>query len=110
MPDPVPKWNFKTPADSKISMKDLVTFTSVAAKMPSWFNFQVKPQVKGFKITMSKSGVVSSEASTNNKITSSQEKLLSKARPGTIILLEDITVRMPDGTTRRSKMTLRVTK
>ena len=23
MPDPVPKWNFKTPSDSKISMKDL---------------------------------------------------------------------------------------
>jgi len=110
MPDPVPKWNFKTPSDSKISMKELVTFTTVAAKMPSSFNFTVKPQVKGFTITMAKSGVVSSEKSTNNKITSAQEKLLRKARPGTLIILEDITVRMPDGTTRRSNMSLRVTK
>jgi gliding motility-associated protein GldM len=110
MPDPVPKWNFKTPSDSKIRMSELVEFTSVTTKMPDGFVFQIKPVVKGFTITMAKSGVVSSETSTNNKITSAQEKLLSKARPGTLIILEDIKVRMPDGTTRRSNMSLRVTK
>lgn len=110
MPDPVPKWNFKTPSDSKIRMNELVDFTSVTAKMPAGFVFQLKPVVTGFTITMSKSGVVSSEKSTTHKITSAQEKLLKKARPGTLIIIEDITVKMPDKSTRKSSMTLRVQK
>jgi hypothetical protein len=110
MPDPVPKWNFKTPSNSNISMDELIKNTDVTALMPTDFVFQVKPVVKGFTMTMAKSGVVSEEKSTNGKLTTAQEKLLSKARPGTLIILEDIKIRMPDGTTRRSNMSLRVTK
>jgi hypothetical protein len=109
IPDPVPWWGGKDPSDMLIKTTDILSFTAVVPKMPD-FAFQIKPVVKGFTITMSKDGVVSSEVSTNNKITSAQEKLLRKARPGTRLFFEDIKVRMPDKTTRILNLSLKVIK
>ena len=92
-----------------IKTSEILSFTAVVPKMPD-FAFQIKPEVIGFTITMSKDGVVSSEKSTNNKITSQQEKLLRKARPGTRLFFEDIKVRMPDKTTRILNLSLKVIK
>jgi gliding motility-associated protein GldM len=109
IPDPVPWWGGKDPSDMLIKTNEILSFTAVVPKMPD-FAFQIKPVVKGFTITMSKDGVVSSEVSTNNKITSAQEKLLRKARPGTRLFFEDIKVRMPDKTTRILNLSLKVIK
>ena len=109
IPDPVPWWGGKDPSDMLIKTNEILSFTAVVPKMPD-FAFQIKPVVKGFTITMSKDGVVSSEKSTNNKITSAQEKLLRKARPGTRLFFEDIKVRMPDKTTRILNLSLKVIK
>jgi gliding motility-associated protein GldM len=109
IPDPVPWWGGKDPSDMLIKTNEILSFTAVVPKMPD-FAFQIKPEVKGFTITMSKDGVVSSEVSTNNKITSAQEKLLRKARPGTRLFFEDIKVRMPDKTTRILNLSLKVIK
>lgn len=109
IPDPVPWWGGKDPSDMLIKTSEILSFTAVVPKMPD-FAFQIKPEVKGFTITMSKDGVVSSEVSTTNKLTSAQEKLLRKARPGTRLFFENIKVRMPDKTTRILNLSLKVTK
>jgi gliding motility-associated protein GldM len=109
IPDPIPWWGGKDPSDMLIKTTEILSFTAVVAKMPD-FAFQIKPEVLGFTITMSKDGVVSSEVSTNNNITSSQEKLLRKARPGTRLFFEDVKVRMPDKTTRILNLSLKVIK
>ena len=109
IPDPLPWWGGKDPTNMLIKTNEILSFTAVVPKMPD-FAFQIKPEVIGFTITMSKDGVVSSEKSTNNKITSQQEKLLRKARPGTRLFFEDIKVRMPDKTTRILNLSLKVIK
>ena len=109
IPDPLPWWGGKDPTNMLIKTNEILSFTAVVPKMPD-FAFQIKPEVIGFTITMSKDGVVSSEKSTNNKITSQQEKLLIKARPGTRLFFEDIKVRMPDKTTRILNLSLKVIK
>ena len=109
IPNPIPWWGGKDPTNMLIKTNEILSFTAVVPKMPD-FAFQIKPEVIGFTITMSKDGVVSSEKSTNNKITSQQEKLLRKARPGTRLFFEDIKVRMPDKTTRILNLSLKVIK
>ena len=109
IPDPLPWWGGKDPTNNLIKTNEILSFTAVVPKMPD-FAFQIKPVVIGFTITMSKDGVVSSEKSSNNKITSQQEKLLRKARPGTRLFFEDIKVRMPDKTTRILNLSLKVIK
>ena len=109
IPDPLPWWGGKDPTNMLIKTNEILSFTAVVPKMPD-FAFQIKPEVIGFTITMSKDGVVSSEKSTNNKITSQQEKLLRKARPGTRLFFENIKVLMPDKTTRILNLSLKVTK
>ena len=109
IPNPLPWWGGKDPTNMLIKTSEILSFTAVVPKMPD-FAFQIKPEVIGFTITMSKDGVVSSEKSTNNKITSKQEKLLRKARPGTRLFFEDIKVRMPDKTTRILNLSLKVIK
>ena len=109
IPNPIPWWGGKDPTNMLIKTSEILSFTAVVPKMPD-FAFQIKPEVIGFTITMSKDGVVSSEKSTNNKITSQQEKLLRKARPGTRLFFEDIKVRMPDKTTRILNLSLKVIK
>ena len=100
IPDPVPTFATKTPADASITKTLLLAAPGVSAAMDN-FDFDVKVTVKSFQISVSRDGTVVERKSNSNRLTSEMSELLSRVGRGTVVYIEDILVSMPDGTERQ---------
>ena len=100
IPDPVPSFAGKTPSDRTISKNTLLGAPGVAAKMVN-FDFDVKVIVKSFSISVSRDGTLVERKSNSNRLTDNMKELLSRVTRGNVIYIEDIVVKMPDGTERQ---------
>lgn len=100
IPDPVPTFATKTPADASITKTLLLAAPGVSAAMDN-FDFDVNVTVKSFQISVSRDGTVVERKSNSNRLTSEMSELLSRVGRGTVVYIEDILVSMPDGTERQ---------
>ena len=100
IPDPVPSFAGKTPADRIISKKDLLSGTRVVGKMVG-FDFDVKVTVTSFSIELSRDGILITKKSNGNRLSSDMLEMLNRVNRGNVIYIEDIVVSMPDGTERQ---------
>ena len=100
IPDPVPSFAGKAPSDRTISKNTLLGAPGVAAKMVN-FDFDVKVIVKSFSISVSRDGTLVERKSNSNRLTDNMKELLSRVTRGNVIYIEDIVVKMPDGTERQ---------
>ena len=96
IPLPTPYWSGESHLSKKISKAQVREFAPVVARIDD-FIFDVKTRVRGFKLTMISNGVVWIGKSENNRFTAEMEKKLNKVQVGTLILIEDMTVKMPTG-------------
>ncbi len=100
IPDPVPSFAGKEPSDRTISKNTLLGAPGVAAKMVN-FDFDVKVIVKSFSISVSRDGTLVERKSNTNRLTDNMKELLNRVTRGNVIYIEDIVVKMPDGTERQ---------
>lgn len=100
IPDPVPSFAGKEPSDRTISKNTLLGAPGVAAKMVN-FDFDVKVVVKSFSISVSRDGTLVERKSNSNRLTDNMKELLNRVTRGNVIYIEDIVVKMPDGTERQ---------
>jgi gliding motility-associated protein GldM len=98
VPNPTPKVAGKN--GGKIDKNTLMAQTGVAADLEG-FLFDMKFDVKGFKVNVSGSGgFVQDEASTSALFTEKQKKLISGRKRDDLVIIRDITCLGPDGITR----------
>jgi len=98
VPDPTAKVGGKK--DGKIEKNLLQMQTGVVAELEN-FLFDMKFEVKGFKVTVSGSGgFVQDEPSTNALFTEKQKKLISGRKRDDLVIIKDITAMGPDGILR----------
>jgi len=98
VPDPTAKVGGKN--DGKIEKNVLQAQTGVVAELEN-FLFDMKFEVKGFKIMVSSAGnFVQDEASTNALFTEKQKKLISTRKRDDLVIIKDITALGPDGIIR----------
>ena len=100
IPDPVPSFAGKEPSDRTITKNTLLGAPGVAAKMVN-FDFDVKVVVKSFSISVSRDGTLVERKSNSNRLTDNMKELLSRVTRGNVIYIEDIVVKMPDGSERQ---------
>ncbi len=100
IPDPVPTFATKTPADGTITKTLLIAAPGVSAAMDN-FDFDVRVTVKSFQISVSRDGTLVERKSNSNRLTPEMSELLSRVGRGTVVYIEDILVKMPDGTERQ---------
>jgi hypothetical protein len=65
------------------------------------FDFDVKVVVKSFSISVSRDGTLVERKSNSNRLTDNMKELLNRVTRGNVIYIEDIVVKMPDGTERQ---------
>jgi gliding motility-associated protein GldM len=98
VPNPTPKVAGKN--GGKIEKNTLLAQTGVAAELEG-FLFDMKFDVKGFKVSVSGSGgFVQDEASTNALFTDKQKKLMSGRKRDDLVIIRDIIALGPDGINR----------
>ena len=98
VPDPTAKVGGKK--DGKIEKNVLQAQTGVVAVLEN-FLFDMKFEVKGFKITVSGSGgFVQDEPSNSALFTEKQKKLISGRKRDDLVIIKDITALAPDGKIR----------
>ncbi len=73
---------------------------SVRADMEN-FDFDLKFRVKGFKVSATIGGFVEEADSRSGKFTPQQRQIISKAKRGSKIIIEDVKAQGPDGSTRK---------
>ena len=100
IPDPVPSFAGKEPSDRTITKNTLLGAPGVAAKMVN-FDFDVKVVVKSFSISVSRDGTLVERKSNSNRLTDNMKELLNRVTRGNVIYIEDIVVKMPDGSERQ---------
>jgi gliding motility-associated protein GldM len=98
IPDPVAKYNGKK-GTANISKNDLLSAAGIVADMEN-FDFDVKVTVQSFDISASIGGFLSTKSSSSNMVTSEQKAMLANVKPGSRVFVENIKVKMPDGTVR----------
>lgn len=99
IPDPVPVVAGKKPSDRTIKKTDLVNVPSIGARMEN-FDFDVQVRVKSFAISVSRGGNLVEKSSPTNRITDDMRALFKTCNRGSVVYIEDIFVKMPDGTER----------
>jgi len=108
IPPPTPYWSGESDKSNTITKSQVRDFAPVVARIDD-FMFDVKTRVRGFKLTIFSNGVPWVGTSTNNRLTTEMEQKLNKVQVGSIILIEEMTVKMPNGKIEDlSKITLRV--
>lgn len=108
IPNPVPNFAKKTPSDNTIKMASFKNARGLVAKMDN-FDFEVSVKVSSFDMTFVKDGTIITKKSGSNKVTSEMTANMKKVRSGEKIYIENIKVKMPDGTTRKvANMALKV--
>lgn len=100
IPDPVPSFAGKDPSDRTISKNTLLGAPGVSAKMVN-FDFDVSVVVKSFSISVNRDGTLVERKSNSNRLTDDMKQLLERVGRGNVIYIEDIVVKMPDGTERQ---------
>lgn len=109
IPPPTPYWSGESDKSNTITKSQVRDFAPVVAKMGDDFMFDIKTRVRGFKLTIFSNGVPWVGTSTNNRLTTEMEQKLNKVQVGSVILIEEMSVKMPNGKIEDlSKITLRV--
>jgi hypothetical protein len=98
IPDPVAKYNGKK-GTANISKNDLLSAAGIVAEMEN-FDFDVKVTVQSFDISANIGGFLSTKSSNSNKVTPEQKAMLQTVKPGSRVYIENIKVKMPDGSVR----------
>lgn len=98
VPDPTAKVGGKN--GGRIEKNVLQAQTGVVAELEG-FLFDMKFDVKGFKVTVSSAGnFVQDEPSINALFTEKQKKLISGRKSNDLVIIKDITAQGPDGILR----------
>ena len=79
-------------------MEELTYFCPLSAPFNS--DFDVKSRVQSFTLTINTDEGKYTFKSDSNKLTSEMENMMTKMRENDIISIQDIFVRLPDGTER----------
>jgi len=99
VPDPTPKVGGKN--GGRIAKNELQAQTGVIAELEN-FLFDMKFEVKGFKVNILSSGnFVQEKSSDNNLFTVDQKKLISSRKKDDLVIIKDIIAVGPDGITRQ---------
>jgi len=98
LPDPVA--TILNQKEGLVSKGKLKAATFLKAQMEN-FDFDVKVNVKQFKMTINIDGDLKEFVSKNNKLTAQMRTMLSRVKRGNRVYFEDIKVKLPDGTTRK---------
>lgn len=98
LPDPAA--SILNQKEGLVSRGKLKAATFIKAEMEN-FDFDVKVSVQQFKMTVSKGGDLTELNTKGNKLSGAMRKLLSSVRTGDRVYIEDIKVKLPDGTTRK---------
>ncbi len=108
IPDPVPTFAKKTPSDNTVKKASFANARGLIAKMEN-FDFEVSVKVSSFDMTFVKDGNIITKHSNSNKVTSEMQANMKKVRSGEKVYIENIKVKMPDGSTRKvANMALKV--
>lgn len=109
IPFPIPKFAGKSPTDKTVAKGDLAVAPGVRAEMEN-FDFEVDVKVTKFKLVVIRGGDVIEVPSNSNRVTADMKGLLSSVARGQKIYIEDIEVKMPDGSNKPipSSLSLRV--
>jgi gliding motility-associated protein GldM len=99
IPDPVPVFAGKTPSDRTIDKATMMGAPGVSARMEG-FDFDLQVLVKSFTLVLSREGTMVDKPSNSNALTGEQKTMLERASRGSTIYIDDIVVKMPDGTER----------
>jgi hypothetical protein len=109
IPDPVPFWTGKRSTDNGITKAEVISFAPIGALMEG-FDFELDVRVISFTMRIAQDGSFSElKSNGNNRITSEMQTALTKVRRGSVIYIEDILVKMPDGERPLPPMKLRIT-
>lgn len=100
IPDPVPVFAGKKPSDNTVPLNDVQIAQGVRAEMEN-FDFEVTVKVTGFSMVFIREGQVIERKSNDNRITSEMTANLGKIKRGDKFYVEQIMVKMPDGTDRK---------
>lgn len=98
LPDPAA--SILNQKEGLVSKGKLKAATFLKAEMEN-FDFDVKVNVKQFKMTISIGGDLKEFVAKGNKLTGPMRKMLSQVRRGNRVYFEEIKVTMPDGSTRK---------
>lgn len=98
IPDPVAKFSGKK-GTANINKSDLLSAAGIVAEMEN-FDFDVKVSVQSFDISANIGGFLSTKSSNSNKVTPEQKSMLQTVKPGSRVYIENIKVKMPDGSVR----------
>lgn len=100
IPDPVPQFNGKSPKDNNIKLSDAQNAAGLRAAMDD-FLFDVKVSVVEFTMVFTRDGQVIEKKSTSNRVTSEMQANLKKLKRGQKVYINNIMVKMPDGSKRK---------
>ena len=99
VPDPVAYvGNIK--GDGRMTKAELMGVAGVFAKMEN-FDFDLHFQVVSFVMTMNVNGVYIEKKSEGPAFTPEMKSLLAMAKPGNLVIFDQVTVKGPDGTIRK---------
>lgn len=99
VPNPRPYFAGKSVDDETIKKPELTASAGVIAKMID-FEFDLKFEVVGYKVTMIVGGTPIEKIANGAAVTGDMKEMFQKAKPGQKVYIEQIKARGPDGTTR----------
>jgi gliding motility-associated protein GldM len=99
VPNPRPYFGGKSVDDETIKKTELTAAAGVIAKMID-FEFDLKFEVVGYKVTMIVGGTPIEKLTNGAAVSGDMKEMFQKAKPGQKVYIEQIKARGPDGTTR----------
>ena len=99
VPNPAPYFAGKSVNDETIKKAELTASQGVIAKMEN-FEFDLKFDVVEFRVTMIVGGTPIEKYTKGPALSGEMKEMLSKAKPGQKVYIENIKARGPDGTVR----------
>jgi gliding motility-associated protein GldM len=99
VPNPTPYFAGKSVNDETIKKTEVTAAQGVIAKMID-FEFDLKFEVVGYKVTMIVGGTPIEKITNGAALSGDMKEMLAKAKPGQKIYIEAIKARGPDGTVR----------
>jgi gliding motility-associated protein GldM len=100
VPDPVPSFAGKRPADNRVKKSELKAAQGVIAKLDD-FDFDMKFEITQFKITMIFNGTPVDQLVKGNRVNKDIKAMFEKARKGQMVLIENIRAKGEDGSIRK---------
>ncbi|MBX2979852.1 MAG: gliding motility protein GldM [Flavobacteriales bacterium] len=99
VPDPVPVFAGKGPADGTIGRSEMMAAQGVVARMEG-FDFDLKFEVVEFTVVATIGGEVKDRNIKGNKMTPEAREMLQRVKNGQRIWIENVKAKGPDGTIR----------